>query len=485
MASDTATVADNKVTITDAGPCTKKIAIEIPAEAVAEQVGTSLETVLSETELPGFRKGRAPRRLVEKRFGSTVRREAKNQLVAQAYSKAIEDHKLRVIGEPSAEKLAEIELEDGKPLAFEVEVEVLPQFDLPTLDGISVLKPILEVTDEMVAKEVDRLLLNEGSLQPKETPEKGDYLTGHAVMKDKDGKGILDIQDAVIQIPPADKDGKGMILGVMVQDFSAQLGNPRIGQPITIRTTGPENHENEDVRGKELVITFTAKRADEIIPAKLDDLVEKYGMGSADDLRKAVRDRIEQRLGVEQQSLMRQQIAKHLLDGTRMELPKRATAAQANRNLERRRLDLMYRGVDVQRIEEHMAELRAASADVAVRELKLFFILDKAAESMDIKVSEAEINGRIAAIAAQRNERPEKLRQEIISRNQVGMVFNQIREHKTMDAILSKAKVSEVSVEEFNKAMKAAGGEQAEGGTVPEKAEAKAKAGKSKKKSEE
>ncbi|MCC6320294.1 MAG: trigger factor [Phycisphaerales bacterium] len=454
----------NKVTITDAGPCTKKIAIEIPAQTVAEQVGTSLDTVLSETELPGFRKGRAPRRLVEKRFGSTVRREAKNQLVAQAYSKAIEDHKLRVVGEPASEKLAEIEIIDGKPLAFEVEVEVLPEFDLPGLDGIAVLKPNLEVTDEMVGKEVDRLLLNEGTLEPKEKPEKGDYLTGHATMKDKDGKAILDIQDAVIQVPGAGKEGKGMILGVMVEDFADQIGAPKVGSQVTIKTTGPENHENEDVRGKDLVITFTPKRADQIIPAKIEDLVERYGMGSADDLRKAVRDRIDQRLNVEQQSLMRQQIAKHLLDGTKMELPKRATAAQAARNLERRRLDLMYRGVDVQRIEEHMAELRAASGEVAVRELKLFFVLDKAAESMDIKVSDAEINGRIAAIAQQRNERPEKLRQEIINRGQVGMVYNQIREHKTMDAILAKAKVSEVSVEEFNKAMKAAGGEQAETG---------------------
>ena len=125
-----------------------------------------------------------------------------------------------------------------------------------------------------------------------------------------------------------------------------------------------------------------------------------------------------------------------------------------------------------------MAELRSSSDDVAVRELKLFFVLDKAAESLDVKVTDGEINGRIAQIAAQRGERPEKLRQDIINRNQVGMVFQQIREHKTIDAILAKAKVTEMSVDDFNAAMKASGGEGAErwGGGEGEKKSAKSKA---------
>jgi trigger factor len=472
----------NKVTISDIGPCTKKISIEIPADAVNEQVGTSLDTVLTETELPGFRKGRAPKRLVEKRFGSTIRREAKNQLVAQAYTEAVEEHKLRVIGDPSSEMLAKLDLEDGKPLSFELEVEVLPEFELPSLEGIDVKKPTLEVTDEMVTREVDRLLLNEGRLESKEKPGKGDYLTGHAVMVDAEGKTHHDIQDAVVQIPTDDKGGKGMILGVMVDDFASQLGIPKVGQKVTVKTKGPDNHENEAIRGKDLTITFEVKRGDEIVPAKIDEIAQRYGMSSPDEVKDAIKQRIDQRLQIEQQSLMRQQIAKHLLDSTKMELPKRATANQAARNLERRRLDLMHRGVDQQRIEESMAELRASSDEVAVRELKLFFIMDKAGESLDVKVSDGEINGRIAQIAAQRGERPEKLRQDIINRNQVGMVFQQIREHKTMDAILAKAKVTEMSVDDFNAAMKASGGEGAEGG---EAKASKPKAAKGKKKSDE
>lgn len=466
------------VKITDTGPCAKTISIEIPADEVAEQIGTSIDTVLTETELPGFRKGRAPRRLVERRFGSTIRREAKNQLVAEAFSKAVEDHKLRVIGDPASEMLAKLEIEDGKPLAFEIEVEVPPEFELPQLEGIAVQKPVLEVTDEMVGTEVDRLLLNEGRLEPKEKPGAGDYLTGHAIMKDSEGKVHHDIQDAVVQIPTEDKGGKGMILGVMVDNFAKQLGTPKIGDKVTVKTSGPENHENEAIRGKDLTITFDVKRADEIVPAAIGEVVQRYGMTAESELRDVIRQRIEQRLQIDQQSLMRQQIAKHLMDNTTMELPKRATAQQAARNVERRRLELMYRGVDAQKIEEITAEMRASSGEVATKELKLFFLLDKAAEKLGVKVSDADINSRIAQIAAQRGERPEKLRQEIIARNQVGAVFQQIREHKTTDAILAKANVSEVTVDAFNAAMKAAGGEGADAGEAPAKKSSKPKAAK-------
>lgn len=453
MAKKDTAVADrsNTVKVTDVGPSRKKLHIEIPAETVAEQLGTSIDTLMVEAELPGFRKGRAPKRLVERKFGSTVKREAKNALVASAYSKAVEDHKLRVIGEPSSEMLEKLELVEGKGLSFEVEVEVLPSFDLPSLDGIVVNKPLITVTDEMVKAETDRLLLNEGELKSKDKPEKGDYLTGHAMMKDEAGTTHLDIQDAVVQIPTADKHGKGMILGVMVDDFGPQLGLPKAGDSATVKTIGPENHENEAIRGKKLTISFQVKRIDEIIPAKIEDIAERFGMENAEEVKNAIRQRIEQRVQIDQQTAMRQQVAKYLMDHTNMELPERVTAHQASRNLERTRLELMYRGVDAQKIEENLANLRAAAGAQAVGELKLFFMLDKAAEALDIKVSDAEINGRIAQMAISRGERPEKLRQEIISRNQVGNVFTQIREHKTMDAILAKSKVNELPLEEYNK----------------------------------
>lgn len=455
--SDTQTESRNKVTIEDAGPSRKKLSIVVPAEVVDEKIGESLETLAVEADLPGFRRGRAPRALIEKKFGTAIRREAKNQIVASAYQEAVEDNKLKVVGDPVADGMEDLELVDGSDLSFTVEVEVAPEFTMPALDGIEILKPTFEVTDELISGEIDKLCINEGDLESREEPEASDYLTGHGVMVgtpegDSEPVTFHDIRGAVVQVPPKDREGgRGMILGVMVDDFAKQLGLPKPGETATIKVKGPENHEIEKIRGVDLTITFTVERVDRIIPAQVDTVVERFGFASADQLKEAIKVRLTQRVIVRQQTAMRQQLAKHLIDNTEIDLPKRLTEQQAQRTLDRRRMELMYRGVGAEEIESHMAELRAGSADVAARDLKLFFILLHAADDLEVTVSEAEINGRIVQLAQEQGVRPEKLRQDLIANNRVGAIYQQIREHKAMDAILKKAKIEEVSAEEFNK----------------------------------
>ncbi|HYE60539.1 MAG TPA: trigger factor [Phycisphaerales bacterium] len=446
----------NVVKLADAGPSCKKLSIEIPAETVSEKLKESLDTLAVEAELPGFRKGRVPRWLIEKRFLPTLRKEAKSELVTSAVGRAIDDLKLKLVGNPGGGNLDKVEIEDGKPFAFEVEVEVLPEFDLPSLEGIAVKKPIIEITDEMVTEELKKFQINEGSLESRDSAEPGDYVTGHAVMTGTDGTEFYNLKGAVIQVPPPEKNGKGMILGIMVDNFSKQLGALKPGATATIKAKGPEQHEVEKIRNADLTITFTADRVDRIIPASMEHIINGFGVADEAALREFIKSRMGMRVQVQQQGAMHSQIAKHLIDNVKIDLPQRMTAQQAGRTLERRRLELMYRGVDSSKIEEHMAELRTASNQAAARDLALFFILHKAGEELKIRVDDAEINARIAQMAFQRNVRPEQLRQELIKTNQVGGVYQQIRDHKTLDAILAKATVTEMPAEEYNKSVKEA-----------------------------
>ncbi|HYD00125.1 MAG TPA: trigger factor [Phycisphaerales bacterium] len=451
----TATQSPNKVTVADAGPSRKKLTIEIPAATVTESLGFSLEAAVAQAELPGFRKGRAPRRLIEKRFGGHVQRQAKETLVGNAVQSAVQEHKLRVLGNPFAKDIDKLELTSGKPFSFEVEIEVLPEFEMPKFDGLSLRKPQMTVSDEMIENDLRTLSIQEGSLEERPSPEPGDYLTGHAKMTGSDGNIYFESDGIVVQVPPADKAPKGMIVGLVVEDLSKQLANVKVGEKVTVKTKGPEQHENEKLRGMDLTIEYTPARCDRIIPAPTADLIARFGMTDETALRQALRERQEQRVKIDQQVAMRTQLAKHLLEEVKMDLPQRLTADQIGRNMERRRLELLYRGVDAAKIEENLAELRAASTFDAVRDLKLFFILDKAAEELGVKVTENEINGRIAQMAQERNERPEKLRQQLMQSNMIGGVYNQLREHKTMDAIIAKANVTELPLDEYNKQVEA------------------------------
>lgn len=444
---------DHKVTIEDIGPSRKRLKFTVPGKAVAQQVESSMDMLVSQAELPGFRPGRAPRRLVEKRFGSGVRDEAKNQIVSSVYSKAVEQHKLAVVGDAEGnEELSKLELAPGKDMSFYLDVEVMPEFTLPALDGIEVIKPLIEPTKEQVDEQISRLAINEGTLESQDKASAGDYCIGHGIMKDAaSGKTLVDINGAVIQIPPADKQGKGAILGVLVDDFSKQAGQPQAGDTVTVKTKGPDNHENEDVRGKDLLIEFKVTRVERIIPMSTDALVTKYGFESEQALRDSVQMRLSQRALVEQRVAMQQQVAKFLTDNVAMTLPERLTARQSERNLARARMDLMYRGLDETQIEERMAQLRRASGEQAGRDLKLTFILSKAADDMKIGVTQEEVMGRIHQIAMERNVRAEDVYKQLAQRNQLGYLAGQIREHKALDQILSKAKITEMPLADFNK----------------------------------
>jgi len=443
--------SDLVVKVEDAGPSRKKLNFTIPAAKVTEQIENSLGVLMTQASVPGFRPGRAPRRIVEKRFGSSLREEAKNQLVSAAYSKAIQDNKIEVLTEPEGnEELAKLQIESGKDLKFYLEVDVMPEFELPNLDGLEIYRPLIEPTEDQVDDQIEKLAINEGSLEEQKKASPGDYCIGHGTMRDKDGEVLIDIEGAVIQVPPTEKKGEGAILGVMVSDFGTQIGLPSPGDTLSVTTKGPENHEDERVRGKDLIIEFKVSQVQRIMPCPMDELLRRTGAPTEEQLRESMMTRLKQRAQVEQHSALRQQVSKHLVDSVEVPVPERLSARQATQNLNRARMELMYRGMDDRVIEERMAQLRAATAAAAVRDLKLSFILARITQQLKIEVSRDEVLGRVAQMAFERGVRPDAMRQELEKRNQLMFVAQQVREHKTVDALVQKSKVTDMPLEEFN-----------------------------------
>lgn len=446
--TETATLGKH-VTVSDAGPSRKKLSFNIPAEAVEEKVTESFDALAGSVSMPGFRAGKAPKGLIEKRFGEDIRKEARSQILSAAYQDAVKDHELKVVGDPITDELGELEVKDGEGLSFEIDVEVLPEFDLPALEGLDIKKPTFEVTSEMVDQELDKICLHEGDLEERDAPEAGDYITGHGVMKAAGTEEpVHDIEGAVVQAP---EEEAGMILGVKVDDLKSQFGLPKPGESVTVKAKGPEQHEVEAVRGADLEITWKVDRVDRVVKAKPEDIAEQHGFENVDALKARLSERLEQQVVVEQQMAMREQVAKHLTDGTSFDLPERLTAQQAERTLNRRRMELMYRGVDQTQVEEHVAEMRNASNEQAQRELKLFFILSRVAEEHQVRITEGEVAQRITQMAIQSNMRPEQMRDMLIQQNRLNGIAQQILEHKALDSIIAKSTVNEITSEEWKK----------------------------------
>jgi trigger factor len=456
MADATATkeTSPNDVKIEDIGPAKKRLTITIPPESISEKINDSMDTLAAQTALPGFRKGRAPKALLQRRFGSAVREETRNQIIADAYSQAIESNELKPVGDPEpVTPMDEVELVEGKPLTFAVDVEVVPDFELPSLDGIEVKKPMLEITEEHIEGEIKRQCMNLGESNEIEGDfQEGDRIGCYATATRKgEEEPFFQHDDVLIVYPGNDDGGRGQVLGLLVDGLNKVLKGKRVGDAVDVTTVAPEGHEREDIRGKELTISLQIRRAERITPATVEQVVETYGMGTADILHEQIKLALDQRIQQEQANAMREQVYEQLADSVEFELPEKLSASQADRIVKQAEIEMLYQGLDHDEVEERLAHVRSESAAIAHRKLKLFFLMHRLAEQFKIEVSEQEINGQIAAMAAQRDVRPERLRNDLAQAGRLAEVGMMIRDHKTADRIIGQAKVKEISAEDWRK----------------------------------
>ena len=213
---------------------------------------------------------------------------------------------------------------------------------------------------------------------------------------------------------------------------------------------GPESHEIIEIRGKPLSVEYTINAAERIAPATREEIASKMGVETVDLMRENLKGVLERRRDDEQRSALRDQVFEQLASQVDFELPARLSEAQVGRDLERQRLEMLYRGTDPEVVESRLAEIRSATADETRRRLKLFFLLGKLAETLGVEATEGEVNGRIAAIARSRGMRPDAMRAELDKSNRVGEIALQIREHKSADRVISKAVISDIPAEKWN-----------------------------------
>jgi trigger factor len=462
-----ATALKNTVTIKEVGPCKKKVVVEIPEETVKNATDEQYETLRKEAMVPGFRRGRAPRRLLEKRFGKEATEQIKLKLLADASDSAIKDNELDVLRDPDID-FEKIELPDSGLLRFDFEVEVRPEFELPKLESIPVEKTKLEVTDEQIDREIERMCRMAGVWTPRE-----------------DGRVELDdqiIADVVIKMQEAEEEQKldnreiyvranGFVGAIPVEKLDEVLIGAKAGDTKQTTVDVPKTYFREEYRGKKVDIRIDIKDIKWLKPAPLDeDFLKRYAVEDESELRERIHDSLQGRLEQQSRSEMGEQIYKYLVDNTDFDLPVDVVADHSTSLLQRQYSNLLMRGLPRDQLDQQMDQLRASSDQRAKEQLKTFFIMDKVADKLEIDVTEEEINGHIARLAIQRGQRPERMRDEMVRDGSLAQFRLQVREEKCVAKLLESAKITEVKVKEkAKKAVKAAKK------TAPKKASAEKK----------
>ncbi len=446
------TKPEQTVKVEDAGPALKRLTIELPESRIKAKIEESFNTLSNDAVLPGFRKGRAPRRLLEKRFAESVQGDVKNQLLSESYHQALEAQGLDVIGEPDVKDADAIEVPESGPMSYVVEVEVTPDFELPPFDGIKVEKKTHQVTDADVTAEIEQYRERYGQMSVVEdaTVAEGDYVQSDVKVlagenAGEDAEVLHEHPGAYTLVHGEDKEFKGHVAGILVKDMGKQLADKKVGDTVKISMTGPEGHENDGIKGQPITIQMAITHVHRLAPAALEDLLPQFGMQTEDELKERVKTMLEQRNEQAQQADMHKQVTTQIVDLVKLDLPEGLKSRQIERALQRQHMELLYSGKQPEEIEAELAESRSQGEEQAVRQLKTFFVLDKAAKQLEVEVAENEINGRISMMAMQQQRRPEKLRNEMRQRGELEQLYLSIREQKTLDKIIEQATVTEVA----------------------------------------
>ena len=219
---------------------------------------------------------------------------------------------------------------------------------------------------------------------------------------------------------------------------------------IEFETVGPESFEREDIRGKKISVRFEVTDAERVAPLETAELVERFGLDDETGLKEQIRMALENRRDAEQRSAEREQVYEWLLENISFEVPPKVSEAQAANLVEQQRMELLGRGLDEDQVELRLAEQRSESERFSKDRLRLMFIMAKVAKHFEVQVGEAEINGRIAEIAAAQRVRPEEVRSELTKTGRIREVAMSIQQSKAADRIVDTAKVTEMPADDWN-----------------------------------
>jgi trigger factor len=420
--------------------CERHIKVSIPREDIDRYLDREFSELMSTAQVPGFRPGRAPRKLVEARFRKDIRERVKNVLLMDSIAQISDSGDLSAISEPEL-KPESVELPPEGPMTFEFDLEVRPEFAVPKWKGLTIDRPVREFTEADVDAALANILASHGQLVPKDSPaEPGDYITTRLTFR-HDGRVLSSSDEEVIRIRPvlSFRDGKipdfqGLMVGV-------QRGETRTGH-AEISTDSP----NELLRGQKVEAVFEVlevKRLEmpELTAAFLEAL---GGFDSEAELRDAVRDNLERQLEYRRHRAARDQITAALTVAAHWDLPQGLLHRQAARELQRAVLELRSSGFSEDEIRAYQNELRQNSLQSTARALKEHFILEKIAEEEKITDEEADYEAEIRLIATQSGQTPRRVRARLEKAGGMDVLRNQIIERKVIKLILDHAAFREV-----------------------------------------
>lgn len=426
-------------TLEQLSPTRVKLTIDLPFAELQPAIDASYQEIARQVNIPGFRKGKVPARLIDQRFGrGMVLQEAINSILPEAYGEAVRTHDLRPLGQPEIDVA---ELNDGNNVLFTAEVDVRPEFSLPELSEVAVEVPVAAVSDDDVTERVELLRERFATLTEVErAAETGDVVE----------LNLTASQDGVV-LPEAEATDISYKVGSggMVDGLDEAVVGLKAGESATFTSTlvGGPNRDQE----AEISVEVTKVQSQELpeVDDEFAQLVSEFD--TAEEMLADLRDNLERMERIGQANQARELVLKEVVARTDFELPEALVSAEKQSRHQAIEQQLSSAGLS---LEQYLADAEDEEASTpaefwadidqrVVDGLRSQIILDKYAEDAELQVSQSDLTELLFTKAQQNGTSPEQELQHMMNHDHMAEWMGEVRRGKALGELVAAATVTD------------------------------------------
>ena len=437
------------ITVEKQENCRATLRVEIPSETVSTERKSIVQAFSKQARLPGFRPGKAPRAVIEKRYAREIGEELDSRLIRQGFQEAIAKEALKVLDAP----------EPGDPthhsdgtFSFSSDLVLAPNFELPDYKGLTIEVPDRGIEESDVAQELENLQQRFAEFD--EVSDRAVAEGDFAVIDYTATAEGTSLEEAYGASAPQLDSGEDFWLKIddesFLPGFANQLEGAATGDQREVKVMIEEDYPVEELRGKDVDFAVTVKSIrTQKLPELNDEFAASVAPGSTlEDLKGLIREQMEQHLEKQLREFKVNQLLEKLSTQVDFELPADLIASETQNQADRLVEQGMGSGMSEEEIAERQGELFATAGQQARLNLKTDFLLQEIAAAEDIKVEPAELQQQVTAYAKQMNKPLKTFARDLQRTGRLQGLQHQILLGKTIDFLLEQAKVENVPAEE-------------------------------------
>lgn len=413
------------VSLTEISPSQKKIRVEIPQERVAKELDKKYRNLAKNSKIKGFRPGKAPLGIIKSYYGKAVEHEVSSQFIQDTFPDALKETSLKPLTQAD---VSESHFEEGGGFTYTALVDICPPFELPAYKGLKLFKPAVEVGDDKIQAEMDKLVQAHAQLRSVETERPA-------------GEGDVAIVDFTLSVEGVEKGKREDFLaeignGTIHPDFDKHLLGRKPGESFSFELDYPEGSAARELAGKRASFEVTIKEIKEKeVPELNDEFAQSLGSGqfeTLEGLRAEIGKKLLEREELAAFQTVRDQILEKLLAEVKFELSPRVIEREAERILHNLKHQFESQGLRFEESVHNAPEYRAGAKVQAEREMRTRLVLEKIAEAEGISLDAEEEEQVFRDLAAALRMDPVKVKMEYGE----SAVVEQEKDRKLQDKVL-------------------------------------------------